>query len=415
MFKQTWHAVSKLALLLGLFLVFFVGIELFRVFVFFYRFNLILAIAYVLVLLGFFIALVYHWRKYPRVLVSPALPEDLAEATQKELLAYCKYLIRYLTRLADNSAVAETDIHAIDDAIADIKDALTAHPLKDDLIREIERTETEVLTPILDGLREQARAEVRHSVRDVMLGVTLSPYHSVDLLVVLYRNARMILRIAHVFNGRPLPREEWMILRDTFKVVATVNLLNLGKTLIENLFAKVPLVGRAVDDIGQGLGAGLLTSASGHAAIERCAAYRHWDQQGAAASLLGQARLFVGDVRDLFTKDVMPGLKGRIEATTPSETVEQPGFWDNVSRGIASSLDLTTRTIESFVVCPAVVSGRSVASASTRVGRHVAKAGSSVARATARTSRHTYRGLGRVLYTFGQRMKYTFTSRKFRS
>jgi len=415
MLKQAWHGIQKVALLLGLFLLFIVAIELFRVFVFFYRLNRVLAIGYVAVLLLFAVVLLVQWHRRPRVMTPPELPDDLGEASHRELQRYCRYLARYARRLASNPSLDEELQQAAADCALDIDDALSSHPLRDDLVREIAHAEEEVLAPILGNLREQASAEVRHSVRDVMLGVTLSPYHSVDILVVLYRNARMVLRISRIFNSRPQGREEWLILRDTFRVVATVNLLNLGKTLIESLFVKVPVIGRAVDDIGQGLGAGLLTSASGHAAIDRCAAFRRWDQQEAATSLLGQARSFIVDVRDLFTKDVLPGLKGRIEATTPDEAVRQPGFWDSISRGIATSLDATARTLDSFVVKPAVAGGKGVATAGTVVTRHVARAGGTVARATAQTSRHTYRGLGRVLHTFGQRVKYTFGSRKFRS
>ena len=70
-----------------------------------------------------------------------------------------------------------------------------------------------------------------------------------------------------------------MILRDVLRVLITVNFLYIGRNLVENLFANVPLLGRVVDDMGQGLGAGLFTSAAGHAAIERCAAFRGWDKE----------------------------------------------------------------------------------------------------------------------------------------
>jgi len=44
-------------------------------------------------------------------------------------------------------------------------------------------------------LDEQAERIVRECVRDVMLAVVLSPYRSADLLIVLYRNGRMVLEL----------------------------------------------------------------------------------------------------------------------------------------------------------------------------------------------------------------------------
>ena len=85
-----------------------------------------------------------------------------------------------------------------------------------------------------------------------MLGVTLSPFRAVDLAVVIYRNAAMVFRIMSFYNSRPLLSEQVLILRDAFSVVDTVNYLNFGEKLIEQLFSRVPWIGQAVDDFAQG-------------------------------------------------------------------------------------------------------------------------------------------------------------------
>jgi hypothetical protein len=290
--------------------------------------------------------------------------------------------------------------------VDEILDLQARRPGAKELAEVIRATEKEVLEPLLGRIRETASREIRRSVRDVMTGVTLSPYHSVDLLIVLYRNGAMILRIVRLFESRPAPREQWLILRDTLRVVATVNLLNVGKNLFENLFTQIPVVGRSIDDIGQGIGAGLLTSASGYAAIDRCAAYRGWDKQRASRTIASQASRFLMDVKDLFTKDVLPAMRGRIRSTTAPEQIQEPGFWDQINRGIAASFDTTAKTVDTLLVKPTMFGTRTVAGAGNFVTRNMARAGNSAARATRHSGRQTYHGTLRVLRTFGQRIRY---------
>ena len=43
-----------------------------------------------------------------------------------------------------------------------------------------------------------------------------------------------------------------------------------SEKLIESIGAKIPFVGQVVDDVSQGVGAGIMTSTVGHAGIQRC-------------------------------------------------------------------------------------------------------------------------------------------------
>ena len=74
-----------------------------------------------------------------------------------------------------------------------------------------------------------------------MIAVVLSPFRSADLLVVLYRNGQMILRLAQLYQTRPAPVEQLRIVRDVLAVVATVNLLNFTEKFVEQLFERVPV------------------------------------------------------------------------------------------------------------------------------------------------------------------------------
>jgi hypothetical protein len=391
--------------------------ECLRLFVLFYHVHPAAGFAFAGILFISILALfIYLWRGLrgcPRVLVPPPMPE-LPAASHAEMRRYCDYLIEYLDRLAENPNLAGGSAQAAQDRVAYIEDVLGAHPLNDDLVRTITKTEEETVKPLLGQLDDKASQEVRRSVRDVMLAVTLSPYPSADIFIVLYRNFTMAFRVMRIYKSRPAPREEWRILRDILAVVATVNFLNIGRKLIESLFSQVPVIGRVIDDIGQGLGAGLLTSVAGHAAMDRCAAFRGWNNEEEVRSLGARMGNFLTDVKDLFTKDLMPELKGPIRSAVSADEADQPGFWDTITRGVASAIDMTAKTVDFLVIKPAtagvqtVAAGvQGVANVSSRIGRSVVDASSTTVRRHRRHHQSSPGGLSRVLSTFGQRMKYT--------
>lgn len=401
MFKTIWNLACRITLIAGIFISIIAILEVLRGFSFLYRIHPVAGWAFALFILALavyvFIFFFRYWLRLPKALTPPPLPDHLPDASFNHLRDYSRYLIRYMQRLLTNPLLKPDDLSALNAAIAGIQDVLSAHPLRDDLIREIKTTESTAIIPILEHLEQQANEEVRHSVRDIMLGVSLSPYHSMDLLIVLYRNAVMVLRIAELFDGRPQKTEQALILRDTLRTVVAVNILHMGRTLIEGLFANVPLIGRVMDDISQGLGAGLLTSATGHAAILRCAAFRPWKRDQAVSSIAGQSRVFFNDVKNIFTQDVFPHLKTRISlsAAMPTNT-DDPGFWNTLLQGIATSVDNTISTMDALLVQPAVAGTRSAT-----------RAGTAAIRVTRTAGTQTYRGVTRILRTFAQRVKYT--------
>ncbi len=410
-FATVWKTFTRILLLVGALLTFFVLIELFRIFAMFYRFDPVLGWAYVAVLgLILLAGTLYVWKamgRYPRSLRPPPLP-PFTDATHQELKRYARYLIAYLRRLSHNRNLSEEDAAYLTEEIDTMTGLLNHHPLNEDLVRIIQKTDMEILPPIHKSLKNRAEKEIRGSVRDVMLGVTLSPYHSMDLLIVLYRNFAMIFRIMAVYEARPSPRAQLRILRDVLRVVATVNFLYVGRNLIENLFAFIPWVGRVADDIGQGLGAGLFTSAAGHAVIDRCSTYHEWEKEAAVESLAAQTRDFLRDVKNIFTKDVLPDIKNRILSEAPEDKVREPGFWDNLQSGVNKAFDATIKAAGSVLPkFPEAQPQRAPASYHRKPATPMPDDEEDrAARPTRRRRRR--RGVSRVLYTFGQRIKYTF-------
>ena len=347
-----WRWFTKLLWVVGGLLTFLVLVELLRVFVFFHEVSPVLAWSYTgLLAAGLLAAGLYLFRqfhRYPRPLRPPPRPVP-GEATHLERKRYAAYLLRYQQRLVRNPHVPVELARELEQEIENLSGLLAHHPLNEDLDLIIEKSERDLLPPVLDKLKRRAEREIRLSVRDVMLGVMLSPYHSIDLLIVLYRNFAMIFRIMAVYETSPVPRAQWRIVRDVVRVIATVNFLYVGRNLIENLFAFVPWVGRMADDIGQGLGAGLFTSACGHAVIDRCASYDAWEKTAATESLASQSKDFLRDVRQIFTRDVLPDIKNRILCEAPAERAGQPGFWDQLQAGINRAFDATLKTVGAVV------------------------------------------------------------------
>lgn len=401
MLREWWRFIRTLLWAVFALAAFLVFIEFFRIFVFFYRLNPIFAFAYVgalgvLVILCL-VYIVRSLRSIPRILEVPDDADDLSHAGDRACRAYAAYLAAYILRLRNNPRVsAELKKHtsALRHQFEDIsRKRLPAAELRP----WFERMETEVVQPMLANLREKGEKEIRASVRDVMLGVMLSPYHSLDIIIVLYRNITMILRVTRIYASRPYPREQWKILMDVMRVLATVNFLNMGRKLFDGLFANLPFVGRAADDIGQGLGAGLFTSSAGHAAMLRCEAYRGWEKQEAAMTLASRTGRFFSDVKDMFIKDVVPEVKGRLFASVPDEKTEDPGFWDRLTEGITQSVDRVADTFDTFIIQPVGAGSRGLVRASSGILRG------------GRGRRRSRTGL---FGTLGQRIKYTILGSK---
>ena len=347
------------AIAIGCLLSFFAVIEILRAYLTLREINAALGIAFLVILAtaisGFIIYIIRMWGSVPPVLQAPHDSISTNDSSKAQV-EYFSFLIEYARRLANNNEVELSHRQLVKEFATNTQSSQNGVA---ELSQEIARVEKEIIEPVLQKLDDRAEREIRDTVRDVMLGVTLSPFRAADLFIVLYRNILMVTRIVRIYNSRPQFREMLSIMVDVFKVVATVNFLNFGEKFIEQLLARVPLVGQVIDDLAQGVGAGLMTSATGHAAITRCRTYQRWEKKAAIQNLASHLREFLQDVSNIFRKDIMPRLFTRIRLSTPEKEWDSPGFREKITNGIASAFEGTVELLDSFVKKPIIAASKS--------------------------------------------------------
>jgi hypothetical protein len=344
MLKTIWKLIRTAVIVIGVLLTFFAVLEILRAYQTLYNFHPIAAYCFLAVVLGLLVWLaVYVWGNlavFPKPLRPPAIA-DVPNATDTQLKKYIRYLARYLRRLVANPNLSEREIAHLSDGLSGLQTPPTGRADMLTLITSVEDTH---IRPVLKTLDAAASRQVRDSMRDIMVGVTLSPYKSADLMIVLYRNLVMVVRIVKVYRVRPALSEQLRIFSDIINVIATVNYINMGKNLIEGLGSRVPGIGRFVDDIAQGIGAGFMTTITGHAAMDRCRNFRGWNEVEAKKHLLSHVGDFYNDVKDIFFKDVWSGLRGRA-GHVPDETADK----------VADALNETGSVLDNFVRMPVKV------------------------------------------------------------
>jgi len=128
-------------------------------------------------------------------------------------------------------------------------------------------------------LDEKAEREIFNGIRDVMIGVIFSPYRSLDVFVVLYKNVKMVNTISTIYNTRPGTAVQIKIMKDILQLALTINVMNVGDKVIENILSIVPGTGQNANDVAQGIGAGFFTSVIGFSAMRRCRNIDQWSIQ----------------------------------------------------------------------------------------------------------------------------------------
>jgi len=360
MLKTWWKIVVTAVWVIGGLLSFFFVIEVLRAYQTLRAFHPVAGYAFVIVLASLTIWVFWYFLSAlvsrPPVLIAPVIG-DPQTASALQLRRYARYLARYLGRLRNNPGLCREDQQIAGEAVAALNAARKNWLEREKLLGAIEVAEKTAVQPLLETIDGRAMSQIRSSMRDVMVGVTLSPYKAADLLIVLYRNLTMVTRIIHVYNARPRFRQQLGIYADIIRVIATVNYINMGKKLIEGLGSNVPGIGRFIDDIAQGIGAGFMTTIVGHAAMDRCRAFRAWNERQAKDSLHNRAADFYGDVKDTFWVDVWPLMRSRAGAAAI-----------DLKDRIASALDETGNAIGTFVKAPvnaAVYAGAAAGRAAT--------------------------------------------------
>jgi len=350
MLHSWWKTIKILFLIISIFILLFFIAEVIRTYQTFYDLHPVIGFLFAALLicsLGWLLSYcILTLISRPPVLIPPKF-ENKNDITNREVHAYIKYLIKYINRLNNNENLSYEDRNKSDCNTVDLKNNLNSED-KGGKLLVIEKAEEQIQS-LLSKLDEKAEDQVRKSTRDVMVGVMLSPYKAADLLIVLYRNLVMTTKIIRIYNTRPRFREQLKIMYDTTCIVATVNYINMGKNLLEGFGSKVPFVGKYLDDIAQGIGAGFMTSVAGHAAMERCMAFKGWNQQEAKDNIREHLKQFFIDVKNTFIDDVLDMVIKRIGVAS-KETL------DKARNGISEALDETSNIIGKFVKKPIATS-----------------------------------------------------------
>ena len=224
---------------------------------------------------------------------------------------------------------------------------------REELTELLRTVEAERIEPLLATLDAKADREVSDCVRDVMVAVAASPWPLIDAIVVIYRNGGMVSRITHVYNSRPALREQMSIFADVVRIVATIKLASMMRNILERAVRDVPLAGRIAEAITQAVGAGVLTSAAGHAAKFRCRAFRGWDREEAARNLRAHLGNFLNDCWAI-ARDLVLGPVGKLYQVS-ADAVRALG------NGFKKAIEATGSVAETFVRKPVTVGGRHVA------------------------------------------------------
>ncbi len=385
-----WRTVKLVLWVAGLGLAFVALVECLQAYQALSQVHPLLGWAYLVILVG---ALAFGTTYYvvamarrPAVLIPPQ-QQDLTSASPRELRRYALYLAGVMERLAVNALVPETRRSGLRAEAAKLKSRTSRQQGPGELIGTLERAVDGVIVPAIAPLDAEAERQVRDCVRDTMVGVAVSPWRSIDLFVVLYRAGRMVIDVSATYNGRPRLREQVRIMADVLKIAATVQFLNIGSKLMENLTSWIPVLGRFTDDIAQGLGAGLFTSVAGHAAIERCRAFHGWSEEEARNNMAARLRTFMLDLKGVVSDLVVPALRGRIEAELPEEK-RTPNLTERIKTGIGEAIDATSETVGSFVRQPVLVGYKGVSSTGAVLWRETKRATAGAGRAAAWTVRH---------------------------
>ena len=129
---------------------------------------------------------------------------------------------------------------------------------------------------------------------------------------------------------------------------------------MDQLFSRLPYVGRVLDDFAQGVGAGIMTSAAGHSTIYRCRSYRSWNQEEAVKTLSSHLKDYLFDVKNIFKSDVLPRSKNKIIASADPEEKKDPQFWQKVTDGFSAAFDASETILSLTIKKPVLIGAQTV-------------------------------------------------------
>ncbi len=276
------------------------------------RVDPLLGVAFLLALglfLSWFVGRpVYRFLRLPRVMRVPRLPPR-ERREPRHLARHLAYVERYVRALPSNpewsGEVAQVEACA-GRCRALAARALVAGPA--DLVAlEVEATEIDrkLVAPLVAPLDRRVSDLIRAEAYRVGLATAVSPYGTLDAFIVLWRNANLVSRIAHVYYGRPGPRGSLRVLRDvSLAAIAGAYLQDLGHLAGEFVGA---LAGKTAGFFAGPLMEGCLNAVAtlriGYLAKARCRAFQEWNEKTAAdaarQAMIEAGHLSAGVVTDL--------------------------------------------------------------------------------------------------------------------
>jgi len=344
MFARLWKLAVRIAgaalVVLGLLLI----IELLRAYQTLHTVHPYAAYAFGVVLAAVVVWLCVRllggWRVRPRPLKCPNVG-DLDDADLADLRRYGRYLTRYLRRLGHNRALSPERRGEATTAAIRLRAGLRACRDRDAAETLLKEAEADAVEPLLAELDALAEREIRDCVVQVMVGVAVSPWDALDLLIVVYRTGGMIPRITQIYNSRPSIREQWTVFADTVRIVGMIKFARLTGALLRNT-ARLPLAGRILEPMVQAVGAGVITSAAGHAAKHRCRAFRGWSRQEEAQRLAGRIGQYLADCSRAAWENVAPILRAQVAEASAAT-------WSRLRESLDAAVGATARTAEAYV------------------------------------------------------------------
>ncbi len=281
--KTLVRALRRIVMMGAGLILFFISVELLRAYQLFHELNLWLGRAFAVLVLGTALVLLvrlYLWRQDRQTLRPPRKPGDL-KPRHDDLTATTVYLIHRLKRLSLSESLPAEIIKKLRQRAYDMEGLLGSHPLLDDLIRASSRAEIDTLEPALVLLDQQAMVLGKEKIRCVIEDAVEPPFPIVTPLAVLYHQITLVTAITDLYLHRPSLREYLRVLLDVQHTIRGGDFFRIGQRLFEGVYVNSPPLGRAVDDLGQGITCTWLTWSVAKAAMYRCRVTTPWSMKSA--------------------------------------------------------------------------------------------------------------------------------------
>ncbi|HMP75675.1 MAG TPA: hypothetical protein PKE12_05190 [Kiritimatiellia bacterium] len=339
--SSLWRAARAAAVFLAFMLLLFMAVELSSLAMLLHRLHphaprWFLA----LIAVGLLVATIriLLWRAQAKSLHAPALPPP-ATATYRDLKTFVQHLILVLKRAAAHPGLPAELARTTRQRAYDLESTLGAHPLLDDLRRDIGRTENETWQRLIEHLDQEAIAFARYKMHAVVRDAIEPPFPVVHPALTMYHQFTLVSCIVDCYVTRPSLIEYATVLRDVWRVMSGGEYFRIGQRLFEGIYRNSPPLGPAAEDLGQALSVIWLTWNTAQAAMHRCRHFGAWTVDGAIKHLDSLTIDSLLVTRDTLIRDVLPLIKLRLRHSVGPAVADAAGFTEGVMDGIVKAVD----------------------------------------------------------------------------